>query len=94
MMVRYRTPAQAIGRWRVVERQVPVQVGGALADWVTINPGDIIVADEDGVIIVPEEHTTGIAKQVAAWAATETDAREEIRNGLPLLAALNKYGHL
>ena len=94
MMVRYRTPAQAIGRWRVVERQVPVQVGGALADWVTINPGDIIVADEDGVIIVPEEHTTGIAKQVAAWAATETDAREEIRNGLPLLAALDKYGHL
>ena len=94
MMVRYRTPAQAIGRWRVVERQVPVQVGGALADWVTINPGDISVADEDGVIIVPEEHTTGIAKQVAAWAATETDAREEIRNGLPLLAALDKYGHL
>ena len=33
MMVRYRTPAQAIGRWRVVERQVPVmawRTGGSL----------------------------------------------------------------
>jgi len=94
MLVRYRTPAQAIGRWRVVERQVPVQVRGALADWVTINPGDIIVADEDGAIIVPADLAAAIAVQVAAWAATETDAREEIRNGLPLLAALDKYGHL
>jgi regulator of RNase E activity RraA len=94
MMVRYRTPAQAIGRWQVVERQVPVQVRGALADWVTINPGDIIVADEDGAIIVPANLASAVAVQVAAHAATEIDAREEIRNGLPLLAALDKFGHL
>jgi len=94
MMVRFHTPAQAIGRWRVVERQMPVQVRGALTDWITVRPGDIIVADEDGAIIVPADLASTVAVQVAAWAATETDAREEIRNGLPLLAALDKYGHL
>jgi 4-hydroxy-4-methyl-2-oxoglutarate aldolase len=94
MMVRYHTPAQAIGRWRVVERQMPVQVRGALTDWITVRPGDIIVADEDGAIIVPADLASTVAVQVAAWAATETDAREEIRNGLPLLAALDKFGHL
>lgn len=35
IMARYRTPAQAIGRWRVTDRQVPIKVRGALEDPVT-----------------------------------------------------------
>jgi len=94
MLARYRTPAQAIGRWRVVNRQAPVQVRGALTDWVTVEPDDIVVADDDGVIIVPSELLAEVTAQVVAWGETETEAREDIRNGLSLLAALEKYGHL
>jgi len=94
MWVRYRTPAQAIGRWRVVSRQEPVKVRGALKKWITVHPDDIVVADEDGVIIVPIGLGPEIAAKVQDWAATETGAREEIRHGLPLLVALEKYGHL
>jgi 4-hydroxy-4-methyl-2-oxoglutarate aldolase len=94
MWARYRTPAQAIGRWRVVSRQEPVKVLGALKKWVTVHPDDIIVADEDGVIIVPIGLGPEIAHKVQQWAAVETGAREEIRHGLPLLVALEKYGHL
>ena len=94
LLARYRTPVQAIGRWRVTGHQVPVQLRGALSDWVTVQPGDIVVADEDGVIIVPAALLTEVAKRVADWAKTETGARADIGNGLPLLAALEKYGHL
>jgi hypothetical protein len=94
MMVRYRTPAQAIGRWRVSDRQVPVRVRGALEEWVTVTPGDIVVADDDGVIIVAAGFIDEITTQVAIWADKDSKARQDIRQGTPLLDALDKYGHL
>lgn len=94
VLARYRTPAQAIGRWRVTGRQVAVRVRGALQDWVTVHPGDAVVADDDGVIIIPEPMLETITIKVIDWAKTETGARDEIRKGLPLIAALEKYGHL
>jgi regulator of RNase E activity RraA len=94
MMVRYRTPAQAIGRWQVSDSQVPIRVRGALVDWVEVSPGDTVVADDDGVIIVPVELVDKISTQVLAWAEKDSRAREDIRQGTPLLEALDKYGHL
>jgi regulator of RNase E activity RraA len=94
MMVRYRTPAQAIGRWRVSDRQVPIRVRGALEDWVTVTPGDLVVADDDGVIIVAAGFIDEITAQVTKWADKDSRAREDIRQGMGLIEALEKYGHL
>ncbi|MDH3850217.1 MAG: RraA family protein, partial [Deltaproteobacteria bacterium] len=94
MMVSYRTPAQAIGRWRVSDRQVPIRVRGALEDWVTVTPGDIVVADDDGVIIVAAAFVDEITAQVTKWADKDSKAREDIRKGMGLIEALEKYGHL
>lgn len=94
VMARYRTPAQAIGRWHVTGRQVPVRVRGALEDWITVKPGDIVVADEDGVIAVPHDRLDRVLKEVVRMSNKDTSARQEISAGLPLLRALEKYGHL
>ena len=94
MMVRYRTPAQAIGRWRVTDRQVVIRVRGALEDWVEVRPDDIVVADDDGVIILPGALVDRIEAQVLGWAEKDSRARKDIRTGTPLLEALDKYGHL
>ena len=94
VVTRYRTPAQAIGRWRVTAKQVPVKLRGGLEEYVVVKPGDIIVSDDDGVIVVPQNRLKEIASKVMEWANAETNSREEIKNGLPLLAALEKYGHL
>ena len=94
VIARYRTPAQGIGRWRVTGSQIPVRVRGALVDWLTVTPGDILVGDADGVIAIPQELVHGVVARVAAWSASDDAARADILGGLPLLDALQKYGHL
>jgi regulator of RNase E activity RraA len=94
MMARYRTPAQSIGRWRVTDCQVVIRVRGALEAWVTVEPGDVVLADADGVIIVPGGLLTDILAQVMEWAHKDSKAREDIKKGTSLLEALDTYGHL
>ena len=94
IVARYRTPAQGVGRWRVTGVQVPVRVRGALAEWLTVSPGDMLVSDADGVVVIPQELLGEVTARVRKWSAAETNARAEIQQGLPLLAALRKYGHL
>ncbi len=94
IIARYRTPAQAIGRWRVTSFQTPVSVHGALEEWVSVRPGDVVVADDDGVLVLPADSLDRILTQVIEWSKSESGARNDIRNGLPLLRALEKYGHL
>ncbi len=50
------------GRLAFDAMDVPVEVGGA-----TVRPGDVVVADGDGVIVVPAE----IGVEVAKWAEAE-----------------------
>jgi 4-hydroxy-4-methyl-2-oxoglutarate aldolase len=94
VLSRYRTPAQGVGRWKVSAVQVPVQVRGALVEWLTVAPGDTLVGDSDGVIAIPGNLLQEVVARVAQWAISDTSAREEILKGLPLLDALAKYGHL
>lgn len=94
VVARYWTPAQGIGRWRVTASQAPISVRGALEPWITVEPGDIVVSDVDGVIIIPASLSAKVIDVATQWASAETTAREEIRQGLPLLTALEKYGHL
>jgi regulator of RNase E activity RraA len=94
VMARYRTPAQGVGRWRVTGAEIQVRMRGALTEWISVDPGDAIVGDADGAIVVPKESVLEVVEKVRAWAESETEAREEIANGMPLLDALAKYGHL
>ena len=94
VLTRYRTPAQGVGRWKVSSYQQPVKVRGALTPWLTITPGDLIVVDADGVITIPFPLVPEVAAKAGALSHTESAARQEIAQGLPLLAALAKYGQL
>jgi regulator of RNase E activity RraA len=94
VFARYRTPAQGVGRWKVTACQTPVQVRGALAPWLTVSPGDMIVGDSDGIVAIPSALVEEVAAAAGRLSATESGARREIAEGLPLLAALAKYGSL
>lgn len=55
---------------------IPVIVGG-----VRVNPGDVIVGDDDGVVVIPAALADEVLAQVANVAAREEDIRARIRAG-------------
>ena len=57
-------------RIRYLEKDIPIAIGG-----VAIYPGDIIVADGDGVIVVPRK----LAREVAKYAWQEASADKKTR---------------
>lgn len=83
------SPGTTLGRHRTVASQVPVNVGGVI-----VHPGDIVVGDVDGVVVVPR----GQAEAVLAM-AQEIDARELEQARLiiaerSLRKGLAKYGRI
>ena len=94
VFARYRTPVQSIGRWKVNAWQVPVVMRGHDDAGVTVRPGDFILADEDGAIVIPQEHALSVLVEAERLTAIETKIRIELANGLTLAQALQKFGHV
>lgn len=90
----FETPVQSIGRWSVDEWQKPVELPGATTTTVVINPGDLIFADEDGVIVVPANVATQVLDRAEALLATETLVRGDLLSGSSLSEVLTRYGHV
>lgn len=82
-----RSPLDALPRWELVEWGETAVVGG-----VTVSPGDVVLADADGVVVVPE----GIKSEVLADAETERDTESEMRaaieEGMSPVDAYEEYG--
>jgi 4-hydroxy-4-methyl-2-oxoglutarate aldolase len=55
---------------------VPIVCAGA-----AVRPGDVIVADMDGVVVVPRERAAEVAKLSADRVAKEEKTRERLRKG-------------
>jgi regulator of RNase E activity RraA len=78
-----------VGHYATVAKNVPVECAG-----VTVRPGDIIVADEDGIVVVPHER----AGEVLAK-AREIDDRERgmfpfIQEHKSLQKAIELFGRI
>lgn len=91
---RYRTPIQSIGRWKVNASQVRVHMRGATAGQVSVSPGDFILADEDGAVVIPAALTGRVLEEAEKLTRTEVAIRAELSAGLTLAEALRKYGHV
>jgi regulator of RNase E activity RraA len=76
-------------RNRVIDVDVPVEIDG-----VVIAPGDLVIADQDGIAVVPQH----VEKQVIATAWRKVHAENEVRDaiagGMTATAAFAKYGVL
>jgi len=91
---RYRTPVQSIGRWKVTGCQIPVYMRGATQPLVLVQPGDFILGDDDGVIVIPQAVVEQVLHEAEALTAKEEQIRAELQKGLTLAEALAEYGHV
>ena len=85
--VRYRTPQDSVPRWRVSDWGQPVTIGG-----VRIALGDIVVADDDGIVSVPRRLAHDVVQRCEKLVAAESAVRRAIRRGTTPLAAYEKFG--
>jgi 4-hydroxy-4-methyl-2-oxoglutarate aldolase len=84
---RYTTPRDIVGRWRLLDMNVPVTIGRT-----RVQPGDYLLGDRDGVLIIPAraaEEVIGKAEQVIH---TENHLRKAILEGMQPLEAYQKFG--
>lgn len=81
------SPEDSLGRIDVDAVGVPIECGG-----VTVHPGDLVIADHDGVVVVP----FAVAEQVVALAEEkvtgENLVREKLAEGMPVSDAFRTYG--
>ena len=77
------------GRKEPIAVNVPVCCGGVI-----VNPGDLIVADEIGVAVVPYNELEAVYKKARAQADLEIATREEILRGATVDELLAKFGRI
>lgn len=75
---RFLTPVFGEGRYRMEALQVPVNMPGHLTETVIVRPGDIVVADRDGIVVVPKD----LAEEVLIAGEKLEEIEIDIRNGL------------
>jgi regulator of RNase E activity RraA len=84
---RYATPRDITGYWMVDALDVPVKIGK-----VNIAPHDYLLADRDGIVILPRERAAEIVAAASAAIGTENRIRTAILGGMDPQAAYLKYG--
>ncbi|WP_371483607.1 isocitrate/isopropylmalate family dehydrogenase [Kitasatospora sp. NBC_00315] len=60
---------------------------------VTVRPGDIVVADDNGALVVPAEHAAEVADRAERVERTESAIAEAVDAGLRLDEARLRYGY-
>jgi 4-hydroxy-4-methyl-2-oxoglutarate aldolase len=82
-------PVDSRGRGMVVDYNIPVLCGG-----VVVSPGDLIVADYDGVVVIPTRLIDRTLELARDKIARENDSRRDLMNGAYLADVYAKYGVL
>ncbi len=82
-------PQDSKGRGIVMAYDVPVRCGDVL-----VNPGDIIFADFDGIIVIPKGMEKELYERARAKVEAENLSRKELLEGKSLREVYEKYGAL
>lgn len=86
---RSQRPIDFRGRMKVDAQQVPVVIGS-----VTINPGDLVAADDDGVVVIPREHEEKVVSFARERARGESTVLQELLAGSTLREVWTRHGIL
>jgi regulator of RNase E activity RraA len=79
----------SLHRQRVVDLDVPVEIDG-----VAFRPGDLVFADVDGIVVVPQAVEADVIRRAWQKVHDENTTRDAIRAGMKATAAYEKFGVL
>lgn len=89
VFARGRSPYDSQNRQRVVDLDVRVEIDG-----VSFHPGDLVVADADGVVVIPRAVEEEVLRRAWQKVHAENRSRDAIRRGMLAREAYAKYGVL
>ena len=84
---RHHTPKDIVSFWLPDAMDVPIVIGD-----VTVRPGDYVLADRDGIVILPGERAEEIVAAGETAISTENQIRKAILGGMNPQEAYLKYG--
>ncbi|MGB9958800.1 RraA family protein (plasmid) [Haloferax prahovense] len=83
---RYTTPVDCIFRWELLDWGTDAVVGG-----VEVSPGDIVIGDGDGVVVVPQEIAEDVAEDAHEMASSEDAVRAALEDGVEAFDAYEEH---
>lgn len=86
---RFLSPNTSVGRTEIKAVNVPVKYGG-----VVINPGDIVVGDDDGIVIIPKDKLVEVLERAKRIDELERKESEEIKKGKPFSQVIREYARV
>ncbi len=81
------TPMDIVGRWVATRFDAPVEIGG-----VAIHAGDQLVADRDGIVVIPQAIAEAVTEETEKVMRTESLVRKAILAGEDPQQAYLKHG--
>jgi regulator of RNase E activity RraA len=82
-------PVDSAGRSTIVSYNEPVEVGG-----VVVHPGEIVIADIDGIVVIPRDVEHDAIAKAREKVAGENAMRDYLREGNTLRSAFDRFGLL
>jgi 4-hydroxy-4-methyl-2-oxoglutarate aldolase len=89
VFARATSPYDSKDRQRVTAIDVPVEIAG-----VTFHPGEIVIADIDGVAVIPRLVETQVIRRAWDKVHAENEVRSAIENGMKATEAYRRFGVL
>lgn len=83
------SPTAVHNRTEPIQVNVPVVIDGQV-----IEPGDIVVADENGIGVVPRDEAADVLEATRHQISKEKVIREKISSGASVTDLLAEFGHL
>lgn len=80
------TPKDVVGFWKPDAFEVPIQIGD-----VRIHPGDYVLGDRDGAVIVPRARAQEVLEAAEEAIGTENLVRKAILDGVDPREAYERY---
>lgn len=78
-----------VGKYKTEAINIPIKCGD-----VTVYPGDLVVADEDGVVVVPQKHIKEVLTMAQEIELKEAEQTKYIRETKSIIKGIEKYNRI